>query len=160
VQFQVREKISEDNKWIVPYMRENWGSEKILTRNTLYEATELPGFIAEQNKKPAGIILYNIKNKECEITLLASFVEKIGIGATLINKVKGIAKSQGCKRIWLITTNDNTHAIRFYQKRGLVLAALYKNAIEESRKLKPEIPFEGFDGIPIRDEIELELVLE
>ena len=91
---------------------------------------------------------------------MASFVEKIGIGATLINKVKGITKSQGCKRIWLITTNDNTHAIRFYQKRGLVLAALYKNAIEESRKLKPEIPFEGFDGIPIRDEIELELVLE
>jgi len=44
-------------------MRENWGSEKILTRNTLYEATELPGFIAEQNKKPAGIILYNIKIK-------------------------------------------------------------------------------------------------
>lgn len=63
MQFEIREKTFEDNKWIVPYMRENWGSEKILTRNTLYEATELPGFIAEQNKKPAGIILYNIKIK-------------------------------------------------------------------------------------------------
>lgn len=160
MQFQIREKTSEDNKWIIPYMRENWGSEKIVTRSTLYDATGLPGFIAEHNNKPAGIILYNIKDKECEITLLESFIEKMGIGSSLINRVKEIAKSQGCRRIWLITTNDNTHAIRFYQKRGLVLAALYKNAIEESRKIKPEIPFEGFDGIPIRDEIELELVLE
>ncbi|HHU93393.1 MAG TPA: GNAT family N-acetyltransferase [Halanaerobiaceae bacterium] len=160
MQFEIREKTFEDNKWIVPYMRENWGSEKIVTRSTLYDATGLPGFIAEHNNIPAGIILYNIKDKECEITLLESFIEKMGIGSSLINRVKEIAKSQGCRRIWLITTNDNTHAIRFYQKRGLVLAALYKNAIEESRKIKPEIPFEGFDGIPIRDEIELELVLE
>jgi hypothetical protein len=60
----------------------------------------------------------------------------------------------------LITTNDNTHALRFYQRRGLQLAALHRNAIEESRRLKPEIPQHGADGIPLRDELELELVLD
>lgn len=65
-----------------PLYEKNWGSAKIVTRNTLYDATELPGFIAEQNKKPAGLILYNIKNNQCEIVLLESFVEKIGIGST------------------------------------------------------------------------------
>jgi ribosomal protein S18 acetylase RimI-like enzyme len=56
--------------------------------------------------------------------------------------------------------NDNLHALRFYQKRGFVLVALHRNALEASRKLKPEIPLVGIDGIPIRDEIELELVLD
>jgi hypothetical protein len=39
------------------------------------------------------------------------------------------------------------------------LAALHRNAVAESRRLKPEIPETGADGIPIRDELELELVL-
>ena len=141
-------------------MRENWGSEKIVTRNTIHDATEVPGFIAEQDKKPAGIVLYHIKSKDCEIVLLASFVEKIGIGSALIDSVKRVAWLQGCRRIWLITTNDNTPALRFYQRRGFSLVAVYRNAIAGSRKLKPEIPLAGVDGIPIRDEIELELLLK
>ncbi len=57
----------------------------------------------------------------------------------------------------MITTNDNISAIRFCQKKGFSLVAVYRNAIEESRKLKPEIPLEGIDRIPLRDEIEQEL---
>lgn len=159
MQFQVREKTVEDMAWIVPFMRENWGSEKIVSRNKIYSAYELPGFIAEQNKKPVGIVLYNIKDNECEIVLLESFIEKIGIGSALIEHVKKVAMAQGCKRVWLITTNDNLAAIRFYQLRGFSLVAIYRNAVEKARKLKPEIPLKGIDGIPIRDEIELELLL-
>jgi hypothetical protein len=60
----------------------------------------------------------------------------------------------------LITTNDNTKALRFWQKRGFRLAAVHRNAVEKSRKIKPEIPLTGNDGIPIKDEIELEMALE
>ncbi len=65
----------------------------------------------------------------------------------------------GCDSIevWLITTDANLHALRFYQRRGLVLAALHRNAVEAARRIKPEIPLIGNDGIPIRDELELEL---
>jgi ribosomal protein S18 acetylase RimI-like enzyme len=59
----------------------------------------------------------------------------------------------------LITTNDNTHALRFYQRRGFVLSALHRGAIRRSRQLKPEIPLAGFGGIPIRDELELQMSL-
>jgi hypothetical protein len=51
-------------------------------------------------------------------------------------------------------------ALRFYQQRGFVLAAIHRNALEQSRKLKPEIPLVGNDGIPLRDEIELEMMLD
>jgi DNA-3-methyladenine glycosylase I len=59
-------------------------------------------------------------------------------------------------RIWLITTNDNIDALRFYQKRGYEMKTVHRYAMEVSRKTKPQIPFEGKYGIPIRDEIEME----
>jgi hypothetical protein len=33
-------------------------------------------------------------------------------------------------------------------------------AVDEARKIKPAIPLIGLHGIPLRDEIELELTLE
>lgn len=59
----------------------------------------------------------------------------------------------------LITTNDNINAIRFYQKRGFDMARLFRNALEASRRLKPEIPLLGENDIPLRHEIEFELLL-
>jgi hypothetical protein len=60
--------------------------------------------------------------------------------------------------VWLVTTNDNLDALRFYQRRGLRLVAVHAGAVDEARRLKPEIARVGEYGIPIRDEIELELV--
>jgi ribosomal protein S18 acetylase RimI-like enzyme len=104
-------------------------------------------------------VTYNIDVNECEIVTMNSLEEGRGIGTALINTVKQTAIAAGCKRLWLITTNDNTAALHFYQRRGFVIAAVHPNAMEESRKLKPEIPLTGNDGIPIRDEIELEMML-
>jgi hypothetical protein len=59
--------------------------------------------------------------------------------------------------MWLVTTNDNLEALRFYQRRGFVLSALRAGAVDEARReLKPMIGRVGNFGIPIRDEIELE----
>ena len=57
-----------------------------------------------------------------------------------------------------MTTNDNLHALRFYQRKGFTLAGLRPNALAQTRKQKP-VPLLGADGIPIRDEIELEMIL-
>jgi hypothetical protein len=59
----------------------------------------------------------------------------------------------------LITTNDNLHALGFYQKRGFEIVTVYRGAVNESRKRKPTIPLVGMNGIPLRDEIELEMSL-
>jgi hypothetical protein len=61
--------------------------------------------------------------------------------------------------VWLVTTNDNLDALRFYQRRGFRLAKLRRGAVDAARsRLKPTIPEVGSFGIPIRDEIVLELV--
>jgi len=140
-------------------LKEWWAGPRIVTRGKLHHADELPGFIAIQDSKPAGLITYDIVGEQCEIVTMNSLVEGKGIGSALIDAVKNVAVTAGCKRLWLITTNDNTAALRFWQKRGFRLAAAHRNAIEKSRLLKPEIPLTGNDGIPIRDEIELEMIL-
>jgi hypothetical protein len=61
--------------------------------------------------------------------------------------------------LWLITTNDDLRALGFYQKRGMSLVMVYRNAMDLARKLKPQIPLVGLNCIPFRDEIELEMVL-
>ena len=157
--FQIRRLDRNDKAWVTPLLTEHWGSARTVSRGRIYQADELPGFIAMQKDKPAGLITYNIDRKECEITTMNSVVEGKGIGSALIDAVKSVATKAGCKRLWLITTNDNTNALHFFQKRGFRLVAVYRNAIEKSRRLKPEIPLTGNDGIPIRDEIELEMIL-
>ena len=95
----------------------------------------------------------------CEIVSLDSLVSGIGIGSALVAAAQAMARSAGCRRLWLITTNDNLAALRFYQKRGFRLVAVHVGAVDGARRLKPEIPAVGLDGIALHDELELEFVL-
>jgi RimJ/RimL family protein N-acetyltransferase len=58
----------------------------------------------------------------------------------------------------LITTNDNAPAQRFYERLGFRLVLVREGELRRSRLLKPEIPLVGAGGVPIRDELEYELV--
>ena len=116
----------------------------------------LPGFISLVEGVRKGLITYRIDEDECEVITLDSLLEGRGIGTALLEAVRKLARSVGHRRTWLITTNDNVPAREFYLKRGFRVVAIHKDAIAESRKLKPEIPEKGINGIPIRDEIEME----
>ena len=131
----------------------------MVTRGRVHHIDRLPGFVAIRGNERLGLATYLIEGSACQITSLDSLVEGMGVGTALIEAVAATAFAARCERLWLITTNDNTHALRFCQKRGFSLVAVHRNALEQSRKLKPEIPLVGIDGIPLRDEIELEKVL-
>ncbi len=105
------------------------------------------------------MLTYHIAEGQVEIVTLDSAESNQGVGTALISETLSLARSSNYRRIWLITTNDNTAALRFYQKQGFHIAAIHQDAVNESRNIKPEIPITGLDGIPIRDEIELEYIL-
>ena len=150
----------DDEEWVKTILEKQWGSVKVVARGKVINALKLPGFKAVLNRGNVGLITYFLDKADCEIVTLDSLAEGEGVGSKLIEEVIRIAKENRCRRVWLITTNDNLNALRFYQKRGFVLAALYPNALVQSRKLKPEIPKTGIDGLPLRDEIELEMKLD
>ena len=157
--FQIRPINKDDRKWIASLIKEWWAGPIIVTRGRTHQADELPGFVAVYEGERAGLITYEITGNDCEIVTMNSLAAGKGAGSALIDAVKNVAIKAECRRLWLITTNDNTAALRFYQKRDFRLAAVHRNAVEKSRRLKPEIPLTGNDGIPIRDEIELEMML-
>ncbi|HET7580108.1 MAG TPA: GNAT family N-acetyltransferase [Bacillales bacterium] len=141
------------------FVTDNWGSPVMISRGKSHSIDRLPGFITMTNGQILGLITYHIEKKDCEIISLDSLQENCGIGTRLVERVVQTAKEKNCRRIWLITSNDNIHAIRFYQKRGFDMVAVHVNAIVEARAIKPEIPEIGNDGIPIRHEIEFEFNL-
>jgi ribosomal protein S18 acetylase RimI-like enzyme len=139
---------------------EHWGGEEIIARGNVYHTEQLEGFVVEDENEWVGLITFFIKGDECEVTSLDSLREGQGIGTQLIDKAVEEARAKNCKRLFLITTNDNLHALGFYQKRDFEIVTVYRGAVHESRKRKPGIPLVGMNGIPLRDEIELEMMLK
>lgn len=159
-EIKIKEIGKKDRKWMSGFFLKHWKSEKIVSRGKIYHSQKLPGFVAISGGRYAGITTYYVKNRQCEIITLNSIVRKKGIGTALIKRLKKEAKKLNCKRLWLTVTNDNVDAMRFYQKRGFYMKAVYPNAITFARnKLKPEIPMIGEYGILMRDEIEMEIPL-
>jgi ribosomal protein S18 acetylase RimI-like enzyme len=148
-----------NRNWVRRKIIEAWGAETIVVHETVYCPAELPGFAAKSGDEIIGLLTYHLEGEACEIVTLDAWRAGQGVGTALIEAVRQAAGREKCRRLFVVTTNDNTPALRFYQKRGFIIAAVHVNAIEKDRRLKPEIPLTGLDGIPIRDEIELEMML-
>jgi GNAT superfamily N-acetyltransferase len=159
IEVTVRRIVDDDRPWAAAFLRERWGGSGIVTRGRMHNADRLPGFVALRAGDRVGLATCRAESDACELVSLDSLAEGCGVGSMLVRAVCDWARTQGCHRVWLITTNDNWPAMRFYLKRGFVFVAVYRGAIIEARRLKPEIAVTGFDGIPITDEIEMELVL-
>ena len=157
--FTIRPTTPEDKQWIEPFIIEQWGASSVVGHGVVYYPHDLAGFVAIQNALPVGLVTFHILGEACEIVTIDCVQPGIGVGTALIESVKEVSQKAGCTRLWLVTTNDNLHALGFYQKRGFVLVKIHRNAVEKSRLLKPSIPLFGFASIPIRDEIELEMQL-
>lgn len=155
----IRRLTAQDLPRLRQVWKENWGDEFMIVHGNVYRPDELEGFVAEEGEEWLGEITYRYDGNECEIISLDSRRQGNGTGTGLLEKVQEAARANGCRRVFLITTNDNLKALGFYQKRGFELVAVHRGALNESRKLKPSIPLTGDHGIPLRDEIELELIL-
>lgn len=141
---------------VIDFFKKHWGSSEMVISSGIYDCSKLDGFAVVNDKDDIiGLITYVIRGNECEIISLDSIEEGKGIGTSLVQEVEKIALEEKCRILKLVTTNDNLAALKFYQKRGFILSQIFPNAVENARKIKPEIPLIGYDGIPIRDEIEL-----
>ncbi len=144
-----------DREWAEALLEAEWGGASQVRRGELLDVLALPGFVAEEDGAALGLVTYRVEEGECELAFLQAFERSRGIGTELLEAVAGVASD--CERVWVVTTNDNLDALRFYQRRGFRLAALRPGAVDAARaSLKPRIGRVGAHGIPMRDELELE----
>ena len=156
----IRRLTVEDLPRLREYWRKHWGDEFVVAHGVIYRPEALNGFLAIEDDQWVGEITYSVSGDECEIVSLDSLREGHGIGTKLMDAAVDEARTRSCRRVFLITTNDNLHALGFYQRRGFELVRIHRHALDETRKLKPGIPLIGMNHIPLRDEIELELMLK
>jgi N-acetylglutamate synthase-like GNAT family acetyltransferase len=131
----------------------------MIAHGVIHRPEQLDGYVVENGDEWIGLVTFLIRDGQCEITSLDSLQEGQGIGTKLIGRVLEEARKNDCRRLFLITTNDNLNALGFYQKRGFESVQIQRGAVNVSRKIKPGIPLVGMNDIPLRDEIELEIRL-
>jgi ribosomal protein S18 acetylase RimI-like enzyme len=149
----VRALRDDERDWARRVIVERWGSERAVAHGVAFRPATLPGFVAIDDERPVGLLTYHVDGDACEIVTIDAFEEGRGVGTALLAAVRAL----GHRRLWLVTTNDNVRAQRFYESRGFRLAAIREGAVARSRELKPEIPLVAADGTPIADELEYEL---
>lgn len=152
---EVRELTAQDRQWVHDFLLPR-GAVPVVTRGRMHQTDQLPGLMALLDGAPGGLLTYHVAGDELEVITLHADPRGQGMGSQLLAAARDLAARRHCRRLWLITTNDNEPAIRFYQHRGMHLAAVHHGAIRESRKIKPQIPLIGLNDIPIEDELEFE----
>jgi GNAT superfamily N-acetyltransferase len=155
---KVRPREAADRPAVLAFLTRH-NSARVARRGELLEPLDYPALLAESYGEIVGMLTYvpDPGWEQCEVLTLHVTWQWHGVGTALLEAVEQLAAGHGCARLWLITTNDNIDALRFYQRRGFQLAAVHRHAVDDSRsRLKPEIPVTGAYGIPMRDEIELE----
>ena len=152
----VRPLEDDDRAWLRGVLRDGWGGELMVGAGRPFSPAEHDGFVAGDR---AGVVTYRVEAGACEITLIESFEPGRGIGSALLRAVVDVARAAGADRVWLVTTNDNVRARAWYEHRGFRVTAVREGAVDEARRRwKPSIPLRNEEtGLPIRDEIELEL---
>lgn len=155
----VRPAVKSNLAWMRTVWQERWGTDHVVVHGEVFHLADLKGLVALRHDMPIGLVTLNKLKDACEIVTLDALEPGKGIGSCLLAAAVSWAREQGCMRIKLTTTNDNMHALRFYQKKGFRLHALRRGAVDAARKIKPQIPIVGISGIPIHDEIDLDMAI-
>ena len=145
-----------DRPWLRRQLDERWGGPHQFRRGRSHDVSTLPGFVTLVDGAPQGFACYEVSGDEAELAVLdAGEATGVGTGTALVEAVVDASRAAGAWSLWVVTTNDNLRALRFYQRRGFELRELRPGAVDDARRSKPSIALVGADGIPIRDELEL-----
>lgn len=152
--------VPADAAWVRTSLTRARGSAQVARKDELVDASALPGLVALSDGARLGLAVYAVRGTECEVVSLSSEVEGAGVGQALLRGCVEVARGAGCRRLWLVTTNDSIRALAFYQRFGMDLCALHRNGADRSRRLKSGIPEHDEHGVRIAHELELELLLD
>jgi len=146
-----------DREAIGAFIERHWRSRLVMSRGKAYYPHEHEGYIETRDDEIAGLLTMVYEDGALQLLTLNSVLEGERIGSALMLMAIEDARHRGIDRIWLTTTNDNLKAMGFYQRLGFRIVQVNVGVVDEARKVKPQIPELGQDGIPIHDEIVLEL---
>ena len=142
---------------IVELANHFWGETEIECSGRSYQVDELPAYVACDGDEIVGVVSYNREGDAVNVVMLNVLPRWQGRGAArgLINTVAGLARAESAERLIIATTNDDLPALGLYQRLGFTITGIrVGRLVEHHGGIEP-----GFAGIPVRDEIQMELGL-
>ena len=155
----VRELLLHERAWLEQQLRRSWGSATIVSGGRSRDASQLPALVCACGDELVGLATFEVRGSECELVTIEALRRGQGIGSALLDAVVVQARRRGCRRLMLVTTNDNLAALGFYQRRGMRCGRCTAERSMRRAGSSPRYSLIGESGIPIDDELELELAI-
>lgn len=153
----VRPAAEQDRNAVDALHEREWSGPYVIAHDVRYDLRELPTLVAvDAAGALLGALVWRLDERGLEVVSVVADKPGGGVGTRLLAAAADTARQHGADRLWLITSNDNLRALRFYQRRGLRIVAVDPGAVDRARLVKPTIPTVGEDGIPLHDELVLE----
>ncbi len=149
-----------DRAEIADFIERHWGSKVSMSHGKAFYPHQERGFVERRERAIVGLLTYHIDEEGMEVLTLNSTLEGEGIGSSLMLNAIETARKEGCSKIWLTTTNDRLRVIDFHQRLGFRMTAINLGVVDAARMVKPQIPTVGERGVPIHDEVVMELAIE
>jgi ribosomal protein S18 acetylase RimI-like enzyme len=148
-----------DTEYLRALLMKRWG-DTLLMGGRAWPCEQVRAFRAvDPDGELLGFVSWNILRATAMVFTLDSHKPGRGIGVRLLDAVAEAARREGAKAIRVMTTNDNTPALFYYQKLGFQLVGFFPAAVDIYRAVAPHLPTIGHGGLPIRDTLELEKAL-
>jgi ribosomal protein S18 acetylase RimI-like enzyme len=134
-----------------------WGEVQVESFGRSYQVDVLPAFVACDEDEIVGVASYAREGDATNLVMLNVLPRWQGRGVArgLIAAVTKMTRAEGAKRVITATTNDDLPALGLYQRLGFTIIGILVGRLLEHHG-GVEL---GFDGIPVRDEIQMELRL-
>jgi ribosomal protein S18 acetylase RimI-like enzyme len=134
-----------------------WGETEVECFDRVYDVLELPAIVAELGGEVVGFVCFAVDGERINLVMcnvLPDFQGR-GVGKDLLQAAVEKARLLGLTRLVVATSNDDLPALAFYQRAGFTVEAVVPGRILEHHGEEEK----GFAGIPVRDEIRLQLPL-
>ena len=155
----VREAGAADAQATLALFQRDFRRTTVFALGELMNLGGLPAIVAEMKNEVAGALAYRLLPDALQIVALATepMWQRCGVGGHLVAEAELIARRLEIGRVLFSSTNDNLPALYFYQRRGYRITDVVPGA--QLPHVKPSFTC-GFAGIPVRDEIRLEKLLQ
>jgi len=124
-----------------------------------YDVMACPAFLACDGDEVVGVATVAVEEVWNAIVLVMLNVlpayQGRGGGRSLLDAVREEAQRRGLARILVATTNDDLPALALYQRYGFRITEIVTGRVAQHHGAG----LSGFAGIPVRDEVRLEIQL-
>jgi uncharacterized protein YhfF len=126
----VRELRWDERAWFRDAYAERWGTTVMVSRGVAHDVAALPGLVCERDGERLGVLTFRPRpGGETECVSVDAFSRGSGVVASLTAGVVELGRRERWHRLWLVTTNDDTPALRAYQRSGWELVALHHGVV-------------------------------